>query len=98
MGSNGSLGSRLSLSASASAPLGLVLGRGLGIRMRKDDPAFVQAPVTWRAKAIVLAVLSEPGFQGVEISSLTRFARFHDWGFVVTGCNGAGPVGSGCSS
>ena len=73
----------------ANAQYGLVLGRGLGVRMLKSDPDFVQAPTLWRAKFIpghfqlsdVTELMSQLGFQDVAVDTMDRAGKFNHWCF-----------------
>ena len=73
----------------ANAKHGLVLGRGLGVRMLKSDPNFVQSPTLWRAKFIpthfqlddVRELMLQLGFQDVVVDTMDRAGKFNHWCF-----------------
>ena len=78
--------------AQSSSSLGVVLGRGLGRRMKAADPEFVPAPVLWRAKAVpshygyadVACLFSDLDFDSVTIHGRHRGRKTCDWTFKAT--------------
>ena len=76
----------------SGAALGIVVGRGLGRRMKATDPNFVQAPIMWRAKAVpahyvyadVASLLEDLGFDSVTIHGRHRGRKTCDWTFKAT--------------
>ena len=76
----------------SGAALGIVVGRGLGRRMKATDPNFVQAPIMWRAKAVpahygyadVASLLEDLGFDSVTIHARHRGRKTCDWTFKAT--------------
>ena len=77
---------------SAGATFGVVLGRGLGLRMLKTDPQYQAQPVLWRARAVpalyqysdVEDLLGAMGFSQAVITSKLRASRKNDWCFKAT--------------
>ena len=71
------------------AKLGVVLGRGLGTRMRRADPAFILSSAVWRMRGIpqahdVANLAAGMGFEAVEITARHRTRKGHDWCFRAT--------------
>ena len=72
--------------------LGVVLGHGLGLRLRTADPDYKQPPTTWRAKAVPLnyqfvhlqGVFSDLGFEHIVPTVCHRSRRGNDWCFRAT--------------
>ena len=75
--------------AAARTGLGLVLGRGIGVRMKRTDPSFQRPSVMWRMRNIpshfmmsdVTELGEATGFQDVVMSTRRRTRRGHDWCF-----------------
>ncbi|CAE7436019.1 nifJ, partial [Symbiodinium microadriaticum] len=75
--------------AAAKAGLGLVLGRGIGVRMNRSDPSYQRPSVMWRMRSIpshfmmtdVKELAEAMGFEAVVMSTRHRTRRGHDWCF-----------------
>ena len=72
--------------------LGIVLGRGLGVRLKLSDPSFVRQPSVWRLRAVpshflmqdLTELLLAMGFEGAVVLSRHRNRRHFDWCFKAT--------------
>ena len=74
------------------AKLGVVLGRGLGLRMKRSDPAFVRQPTLWRLRSVprglllqdVSELLSAMGFEDAVVCTRHHNRKHYDWCFKAT--------------
>ncbi|CAE7223218.1 unnamed protein product, partial [Symbiodinium sp. CCMP2456] len=80
--------------AAKNAPMGLVLGRGLGRRIGCKDPNYVAVPGLWRAKAInygfseVNDLLGDLGFSEITIHGRHKGRKSNDWTFKAVRADG----------
>ncbi|CAE7286641.1 unnamed protein product [Symbiodinium sp. CCMP2592] len=74
------------------AKLGVVLGRGLGLRLKRSDPAFVRQPSLWRLRAVprnlllqdVTELISAMGFEDAVVCTRHHNRKHYDWCFKAT--------------
>ena len=82
--------------AAQNAPMGLVLGRGLGRRIGSRDPNYVAVPGLWRAKAIPLNygfhevsdLLGDLGFSEISIHGRHKGRKSNEWTFKTVRADG----------
>ncbi|CAE7202460.1 unnamed protein product, partial [Symbiodinium sp. KB8] len=75
--------------AAAKSGLGLVLGRGIGVRLKRSDPSYQRPSVMWRMRSIpshfmmndVKELAEMMGFEAVVMSTRHRTRRGYDWCF-----------------